>query len=580
MNLLSTVAIDHDLDFTDIFCGAGGSSIGLAAAGYTLKLAANHWDRAIETHAANFRDAEHLCADVNNYDMRRLPRTRVLWASPICTEMSPAGGNKKQLAGQLDLLADGPIAQEGFERTRATFHDVIRAAEVHRYDAIIVENVTDVAFKWELFDWWVSGVKLLGYNVQFVSVSSAHVGGEDNPHAPQWRDRLYIVFTREGIPLPDLAPRPLALCEHCDVVVMAIQVWKNERKRKIGKYGAQYVYRCPNQACRHAVVEPFVLPAAAAIDWSDVGKRIGDRDTPLSEPTMRRIRTGLELFAQPTVVAHHGQTWERPGSGYVRAWPALDSPLAARTGTPGDALAATPFTVPAGGTWRTEPDPVTAPMSARTTRETDGMLVPPFMVSTNHGEGESGRQYPADAAPLPTRSTKIGDGMVVAPFVTVLRKHATATGVDEPLSTLAAGGNHHALTTPPGAFVVKNHGGLDYERIEHMTKSVGDPMPTVVARPNLSLVIPYRRGSKPYPASAGPLSAVATREQHGLMHPAVEVDDCYFRMLQPREHLRAQRFPDDYIVKGNKGEQTMQAGNAVSSNVAQWLGHQLAQVLA
>ncbi|HEX3649759.1 MAG TPA: DNA cytosine methyltransferase, partial [Pseudonocardiaceae bacterium] len=45
------------LTFTDIFCGAGGSSIGLTAAGFELRLAANHWARAIETHAANFHDA-------------------------------------------------------------------------------------------------------------------------------------------------------------------------------------------------------------------------------------------------------------------------------------------------------------------------------------------------------------------------------------------------------------------------------------------------------------------------------------------------------------------------------------------
>ena len=30
------------LTFTDIFCGAGGSSIGLADAGFELKPAANH----------------------------------------------------------------------------------------------------------------------------------------------------------------------------------------------------------------------------------------------------------------------------------------------------------------------------------------------------------------------------------------------------------------------------------------------------------------------------------------------------------------------------------------------------------
>src|SRR5205814_278130 len=135
------------LTFTDIFCGAGGSSLGLAAAGLELTLAANHWDRAIETHAANFRDAEHLCADVNNYDMRRLPATDVLWASPICTEISPAGRRtrRRTVRGQTDLLEQfGHVPKPAFERTRATFHDVIRATEVHRYPVVLVENVPEV----------------------------------------------------------------------------------------------------------------------------------------------------------------------------------------------------------------------------------------------------------------------------------------------------------------------------------------------------------------------------------------------------------------------------------------------------
>lgn len=112
---------------------------------------------------------------------------------------------------------------------------------------------------------------------------------------------------------------------------------------KIGKYGRQYVYRCPRQECRHAIVEPYVLPAAAAIDWSDLGSRIGDRKRPLAENTVRRIRAGLALFAQPVMVAVGGNTWERPGSGYVHAWPAAETPMGARTGTPGEALATPPF---------------------------------------------------------------------------------------------------------------------------------------------------------------------------------------------------------------------------------------------
>lgn len=133
------------------------------------------------------------------------------------------------------------------------------------------------------------------------------------------------------------------------------------------------------------------------------------------------------------------------------------------------------------------------------------------------------------------------------------------------------GGGHQGLTVPPGAFIQKHHGGLDYAAIAHMTKSVHDPVPSVVARPNLSLVIPYRKGKAK--TTNEPLHTVATRDSAALLAAsAIDIDDCRFRMLSPREHARAQRFPDDYRVIGNRSEQTMGFGNAVSSNVAQWLG--------
>ena len=40
------------------------------------------------THAANFPDTEHDCADVSQVDPRRYPTTDVLWASPECTNHS------------------------------------------------------------------------------------------------------------------------------------------------------------------------------------------------------------------------------------------------------------------------------------------------------------------------------------------------------------------------------------------------------------------------------------------------------------------------------------------------------------
>jgi DNA (cytosine-5)-methyltransferase 1 len=46
----------------------------------------------------------------------------------------------------------------------------------------------------------------------------------------------------------------------CVAEVYALQSWKRPERPKIGKYGRQYVYVCPNTTCAHAVAEPFVLP--------------------------------------------------------------------------------------------------------------------------------------------------------------------------------------------------------------------------------------------------------------------------------------------------------------------------------
>lgn len=83
-----------------------------------------------------------------------------------------------------------------------------------------------------------------------------------------------------------------------------------------------------------------------------------------------------------------------------------------------------------------------------------------------------------------------------------------------------------------------------------------------------------------YPVEAGPLSTIATHDQHGVLNVStVKIEDCYFRMLSPREAANAQRFRRNYVIFGNQGEQQMQAGNAVPVNVAQWLGTQTAKVM-
>lgn len=562
----------QDVDFSDLFCGAGGSINGMVDAGFRLVVGANHDPRSIETVSTNHRDADFLCTDINHYDMRRLPRTRVLWASVICTELSPAGGNKVH-RGQLSLEEHGHVAQATYERTRACALDVIRATEVHRYDAVIVENVVEFARNWELYDWWVQGMCQLrpGYNAQTLNVSAAHVYGDGNAPAPQWRDRIYIVFTRKGIPLPDFSIRPPSWCERCEGLVDGVQVWKRADAPRIGKYDQQYIYGCPRDG---SVVEPLVLPAAAALDLDDVGTRIGDRKRPLSEKTRARIQWGIDTFVQPVVAQVAGNTFERPG--YHRARPALEAPLATRNTTGEDALVSPAFYVKNYGDLseaRYRAHPVDTPLGSITTQDSHGLVSAPVMVNTNHDDI---RVYPSDAAPLPSRTTKIGDGLVSVPFVTMLRANNRPTGVDEPLATFATG-NHHYLTTPPGAFIAKAYGGN--AKPQHLAKPVTEPLGSITTKDHHYLVVPYRKGARARPAGAGPLPTVSTVESAGLLRAEVDIDDCYYRMLKPREHARAQRFVDSYVITGNIGEQTMQIGNAVPCNAAQFIGERLLESL-
>jgi DNA (cytosine-5)-methyltransferase 1 len=375
----------------DLFCGAGGSGLGATSVpGVELVMAANHSPRAIETHELNFPDTKHDCADISQVEPRRYGRTNILWASPECTNHSIAKGRKRDTA-QGDLFAE-PVPDHVAERSRATMWDVPRFAEVHRYDAVIVENVVD-AVKWPPFQAWLMAMDSYGYDHQVVSLNSMHAAAIMAPRAPQSRDRMYVVFWAKGNRKPNLDIRPAAWCPTCDRGVEAMQVWKNGRK--VGRYRAQYVYRCPNVACRNTVVEPHALPAAAAIDWTVRGQRIGDRDKPLSPKTLARIETGLRRYGRPSpalVVPVEG----RDG----KAAAPVTTPMRTQTARHESALM-----VPSGGTWNETALPASEPFRARTTRENEGIA----FIAELRGGG------------------------------------STARHVREPLATVTANGNHHML---------------------------------------------------------------------------------------------------------------------------------------
>jgi DNA (cytosine-5)-methyltransferase 1 len=397
----------QDITVTDMFCGAGGSTTGAVLAGADVRLAINHWKRAIETHNTNYPNTTHVLTDLHKANPRRFPSTTFLIASPECTAQSIAKGCKRREQGQLPLWDEGAsLEAEAEERSRCTMWTPLDWAECHDYQAVILENVVD-AHLWRPFDAWLQAWKSLDYDFEIVYLNSMFA----HP-TPQSRDRMYFVAWKRKNRRPDLAITPLAYCAKCSRDVNAVQSWKNPARRR-GKYRQQYVYCCPNCA---GVVTPYYFAAANAIDWGIPAPRIGDRARPLREKTVQRIAYGLQKCA-----------------------PAVCS------GEP----AVLPFLI---NLTHTTIRPIAVdrqPFPTQTTYDSSGIAVPPaLLLQTSHGEcGHTSYTASSHESPFPTQTTRQDMALAfpswlmsyynrgqmtevsqAVPTVTTLERHALVTG--------------------------------------------------------------------------------------------------------------------------------------------------------
>ncbi|MFI8942683.1 DNA cytosine methyltransferase [Streptomyces syringium] len=528
---------DNDaLTVMDWFCGAGGSSQGAhAVPGVRVERAANHWARAIESHAANFPDVDHYRGDIREAPVDRWPVTDIFWASPECPQWSNARGKKRDFDTSLqpDLFGEAAPSEE-VERSRALMEEVpmyLRGV-IERGGLVkagVVENVVDVR-AWDQWDRWIGEIRLLGYYTRTIALNSMHANPRAVDAAPQSRDRLYVAYWHQSLGrTPDWGKwlRPRAWCGTCQEWVQAIQVFKT-MGRDMGRYRQQYVYRCPRVTCRNQIVEPSVLPAAVAIDWSIPGQRIGDRTKPLADKTVARIQAGLKKFARPMVV-------------------------------------------PAGGTWRDTGTPLDEPMPTRTTRENDGLAIPPLLVPV---EGRDGKEPASAHQPLRTQTARNETGLAWLPFIAELRGGGSiARSAAEALATVTASGNHHGLVTPNIPAMVMRNNGSKGDGGEHCT-SAADSFRTLTTAGHQSLVtwehllVPYY-GTGTARTVAEPVGALSTRDRYALVKGSVDVEDVLFRMLEPHEIGRAMSFADTYVVLGSKRERVRQYGNAVTPNAAE-----------
>lgn len=416
----------------DLFCGAGGTSTGLALAaeemGLNLELTAiNHWQRAIETHMKNHSWAKHLCTGLDGLKPSKvIPGGRIdlLVASPECTHHSVARGGK-------------PMD----DQSRSSAWHVLHWCQELYIKNILIENVPEFmewgplganrkplkSKKGHTFQAFVNAMCSLGYRVDHRIVTCANYGDATT------RRRFFLIAHRGN--RRQLWPEfTHGQNSEPDIFGQRLKPWK---------------------------------PAKDIIDWNIPGhsiflsqgdvKRAGLKiKRPLAVNTLRRITVGIERYwgdlAEPFLILLRGTSkirkTDRPvpiltaGGGHI----GLAQPMLIRYNDGGRLqLIDKPFSTidtsnrigllrplilnqDARGKMRTINDslPTIACAGAHA-------LVRPFIVSAAHS-GPSCHIKNIDA-PLPTMTTKRNQ-CVVRPFLIKYNRTGVANSIDAPLDTV------------------------------------------------------------------------------------------------------------------------------------------------
>lgn len=308
-------------------------------------------------------------------------------------------------------------------------------------------------------------------------------------------------------------------CDRCGHDIEAFQAWKNPQK-KYGKYGerGQYLYRCPVHG---NVVEPYYYASYNAIDWSDVGTRIGDRKKPLVANTERRIRHGLKKYGRyPFYVLNYT--------------PGLTNDL-------------------------------TKPFGSITTVDHHALAVP-FTIKGEHISSDDNSYVKSIVDSLSTQTTRQTHGLVI-PWIIEMNKTGEAKPAESsPLSTITAGGINNAMLQVP--FIIENKG-------QSNSRGVNEPMASLTTKPHLGLLnafIPSYYGKETTKHITEPLGTVTTKDRHTLVQYSEPVyEDCYYRMLKAPEVKKGMAFDDNYIILGDSKAQIKQLGNAVPPPMSEWI---------
>jgi DNA (cytosine-5)-methyltransferase 1 len=177
VSLASMPTVADATTFVDLFCGAGGLSLGLTQAGWQPMLAVDLWGEAVETHAKNLPGHPVISDDIHALTAARL--RRLIDDSP-------------------DWIVGGPPCQgystvgrrDRSDPRNQMFREFMRVVSLLKPHGFVLENVLglrDMSFVNEVR----SAFQRLGYTVVPMVLTAADYG------VPQLRRRVLFVGHRD-----------------------------------------------------------------------------------------------------------------------------------------------------------------------------------------------------------------------------------------------------------------------------------------------------------------------------------------------------------------------------------------------
>ena len=178
----------------DLFCGAGGLSLGLERAGGEVIVGIDHDEHAISTHRAHHKglsESWDLYDPANVEAIGRIVREHevsIVCGGPPCQPFSRAG------RGIIRSLVDRGV-RGAVDQRRDLWQAFLEVVRIGRPAAVLMENVPDMAFDrgMVIIRSVIAELESWGYSVDARILDASDFG------VPQTRRRLFVIGLRDGV---------------------------------------------------------------------------------------------------------------------------------------------------------------------------------------------------------------------------------------------------------------------------------------------------------------------------------------------------------------------------------------------